>query len=530
LQSRLQSFALLTRSLDAYFVTTALAACSLTPLLQNAAATDPHRPLFHFTPPSQWMNDPNGMVYFEGEYHLFYQHHPESTVWGPMHWGHAVSTDLINWQHLPIALFPDALGTIFSGSAVVDWNNTSGFGTNGKPPLVAIFTNHNATQEAAGREDFQTQGLAYSNDRGRTWTKFAGNPVLPNANSIKDFRDPKVVWHATTQSWVMALAAKDRIQFWRSPNLKNWEMASEFGASAGAHTGVWECPDIFELNITDTIEKRWVLLVSINPGGPNGGSATQYFVGDFDGNVFKESSETAGQTLWLDHGRDNYAGVTFCDIPTNDGRRIFVGWMSNWDYAKVVPTEKWRSALTLPRTLALARTRGGLRVTSAPVREFARLRATTTALQTQSVSSALTLAATHAHALEIELEITWTNAPADFAIELANTKGEIYALRFDSATNQFFSDRSKAGRNDFSPAFVPKQATAPRARNACAMKLHLICDRASCEVFTDDGETCLTEIFFPSEDFVTAKLVTLGAAPIVIGSGAVHELRAATIA
>jgi fructan beta-fructosidase len=475
------------------------------------------------------MNDPNGLVYFEGEYHLFYQHHPESTVWGPMHWGHAVSTDLINWQHLPIALFPDALGTIFSGSAVVDWNNTSGFGANGKPPLVAMFTYHDAAQEAAGREDFQTQGLAYSNDHGRSWTKFAGNPVLPNTNSIKDFRDPKVSWHAATQSWVMALAARDRIQFWRAPDLKNWTLASEFGAGVGAHSGVWECPDIFELKIADSNEKRWVLLVSINPGGPNGGSATQYFVGDFDGNAFRESSETAGQTLWLDHGRDNYAGVTFCDIPALDGRRIFVGWMSNWDYAKEVPTAKWRSALTLPRTLALARTGSGLRVTSLPIRETERLRATTRTLQSQSVSSALTLASTHAHALEIELDLAWKNPLAHFAIELANTQGERYTLRFNAASNQFFSDRSQAGRNDFSTAFAPKHATAPRTRSEQSMKLRLLCDRASCELFADHGETTLTEIFFPSEDFVTASLVNFGGEPLLVRAGAVHALRPAQI-
>lgn len=511
-------------------MTIALAATRRAPTPDSSAALEPHRPLFHFTPRSQWMNDPNGLVYFEGEYHLFYQHHPESTVWGPMHWGHAVSTDLIHWQHLPIALFPDALGTIFSGSAVVDWNNTSGFGANGNPALVAIFTHHDAAQEAAGRDDFQTQGLAYSNDHGRTWTKFADNPVLPNTKPIKDFRDPKVSWHVETQAWVMALAAKDRIQFWRSPDLKKWEFAGEFGAGLGAHTGVWECPDLFELSVSGTTEKRWVLLVSINPGGPNGGSATQYFVGDFNGNAFKESSETAGQTLWLDHGRDNYAGVTFCDIPAHDGRRIFVGWMSNWDYAREVPTSKWRSSLTLPRTLALARTSSGLRVTSSPVRELAQLRATTNALRSQAVSSALTLAAAHAHALEIELDLMWRNTPAHFAIELANTKGERFTLRFDSATNQFFSDRSQAGRHDFSPAFAQKQTTAPRTRNACAMKLHLICDRASCEIFADEGETTLTEIFFPSEDFVTAKLVNLGTASILVESGAVHALRAAQIA
>ena len=208
--------------------------------------TEQYRPRFHFSPDSMWMNDPNGMVFYEGEYHLFYQHHPHSNVWGPMHWGHAISTDLIHWEHLPIALYPDSLGTIFSGSAVIDWNNSSGLGTSGQPPMVAIFTHHNQNLADQGSDRFQYQSLAYSLDKGRSWTKYQGNPVLENPG-IRDFRDPKVIWHGESEKWIMALAAQDRIMFYSSPDLIHWTLESAFGENTGAHGGVWECPDLFPL-------------------------------------------------------------------------------------------------------------------------------------------------------------------------------------------------------------------------------------------------------------------------------------------
>ncbi|MEL7123923.1 MAG: glycoside hydrolase family 32 protein, partial [Bacteroidota bacterium] len=247
-----------------------------------------HRPIYHFTPPSKWMNDPNGMVYYEGEYHLFYQYYPDGTVWGPMHWGHAVSEDLVNWEHLPIGLYPDSLGYIFSGSAVIDTNNTSGFGKDGQAPMVAIFTL--AVEDEKGVP--QRQGIAYSNDKGRTWTKYEGNPVIDEG--LMAFRDPKVFWHQPTSSWVMSIAATtdnvgirpDHIRFYSSPDLKNWRLMSDFGYDIGSQGGKWECPDLFKMKVEGTEEYKWVLLVSINPGGPNGGSATQYFIGDFDGERF----------------------------------------------------------------------------------------------------------------------------------------------------------------------------------------------------------------------------------------------------
>jgi fructan beta-fructosidase len=244
---------------------------------------EPHRPQVHFTPPAHWMNDPNGMVYHHGTWHLFYQYYPHGTTWGPMHWGHATSRNLVHWQHRPIALYPDSLGYIFSGSAVVDSLNTTGFGQNGKAPLVAIFTHHGEKNNPAMRNDREVQSIAYSLDDGNTWIKYRGNPVLPNPG-ISDFRDPKVLWHAATRQWIMTLAVKDRVMFYGSPNLKEWMKLSEFGATMGAHGGVWECPDLFPLEYQG--RTIWVLLVNINPGGPNGGSATQYFVGNFDGTNF----------------------------------------------------------------------------------------------------------------------------------------------------------------------------------------------------------------------------------------------------
>ena len=280
-------------------ISTALVGCSMqssvVPRTTDTIGSAPmynekFRPQAHFTPPEKWMNDPNGMFYLDGEYHLFYQHNPNASVWGPMHWGHAVSRDLVHWEHLPIALYPDEQGTIFSGSAVVDWNNSSGLGTKENPPIVALYTYHNPDLEKAGRIDFQTQAMAYSLDKGRTWQKYAQNPVVENPG-IRDFRDPKVMWHEDTKQWIMALAQKDHIGFYSSKNLKEWKLESTFGENIGSHGGVWECPELILMPIAGTDEYRYVLLVSIMPGGPNGGSATQYFVGDFDGKQFTLDDE-----------------------------------------------------------------------------------------------------------------------------------------------------------------------------------------------------------------------------------------------
>ncbi len=498
-----------------------------------AQPAEPHRPHFHFTPPSMWMNDPNGMVYFEGEYHLFYQYYPEKTVWGPMHWGHAISKDLTRWQHLPIALYPDSLGLIFSGSAVVDWNNSSGFGKDGKPPLVAIFTHHLMEGEQAGRTDFQYQSIAYSNDRGRTWTKYAGNPVVPNTQKIKDFRDPKVIWDADSKQWVMVLAAQNQVKLWGSPDLKNWKHLSDFGAAYGSHAGVWECPDLFPIVVAATGEKKWILLQSINPGAPNGGSGTQYFVGNFDGKNFTLDPAFAPsvqheQGVWLDWGRDDYAGVTWSDIPKADGRRIFMGWMSNWDYATVVPTEKWRSAMTLPRQLILQKTGAGLRLVAQPVQELKKLRAKKYVLENQAITGTIDLAGKSGFkpsSMEILLDVVLPDdGKTDFAIVLSNAKGEEYRVGFDGNANAFYSDRTQAGDHRFSDKFAARRHTAPRSKTDKNLRLHLFLDVASCELFADDGETVMTDIFFPTEDFTKIQLQTANGT-VTVKSGSVYRLK-----
>lgn len=473
---------------------------------------EPHRPQFHFTPPSGWMNDPNGMVYHNGEYHLFYQYNPDTTVWGPMHWGHAVSKDLVHWEHLPIALYPDSLGTIFSGSAVVDSNNTSGLGTADNPPIIAIFTYHYAKGEQAGRNDFQTQGIAFSLDNGRHWTKYEENPVLSNPG-IRDFRDPKVMWYEEGHKWIMTLAVKDHISFYSSPNLIDWELESDFGAGIGAHGGVWECPDLFKLPVEGSNEEKWVLLVSINPGGPNGGSATQYFVGQFDGKEFVLDEQfKAGldeEGIWIDYGRDNYAGVTWSDVPADDNRRLFIGWMSNWEYANVIPTDKWRSAMTVTRTFTLSETTEGLRLLSNPVEELERLYGDIYSLKAQSVVDTLTISDKlpfESPIFQIDLEIESVDAESGFVVELSNNQDQRILIGYDAEHNHYFIDRTQAGTNDFSNDFAGIHYS-PRIASGSNFSLKILVDVASIELFADGGRSVLTDIFFPDENFTNIKLI-----------------------
>ena len=448
-----------------------------------------HRPQFHFTPPAKWMNDPNGMVYHKGVYHLFYQHYPDSTVWGPMHWGHAVSKDMIRWEHKPIALFPDSLGYIFSGSAVVDVNNTSGFGKNGQVPLVAIFTHHDPKGEKAKKLDYQVQSLAYSLDDGMSWTKYSGNPILKNPGII-DFRDPKVMWYEKGKKWVMALAVKDRIMFYSSPDLKSWKKESEFGEKLGAHGGVWECPDLFPLELDG--KTHWVLLVSINPGGPNGGSATQYFIGDFDGSTFRPNST---DTKWADWGPDNYAGVTW----SNTGnRKIFMGWMSNWQYANLVPTSSWRSAMTIPRELSLARVGGAYYLRSQPVKEMNNIVSDRRESPELKIAGDLDLS-DNVKDLGGKYILTLSSRELqDFAIVFSNDRGEELLVGYDKKANVYFIDRTKAGKKDFEKGFA-KRLTSPRISDSLSVDLTLVVDVASVELFADKGLSQMTGIFFPNE-------------------------------
>lgn len=464
---------------------------------------EPHRPQFHFSPPAKWMNDPNGMVYYNGEYHLFYQYYPDGTTWGPMHWGHAVSKDLVHWENLPIALYPDKLGYIFSGSAVSDKRNSSGLGTKNNPPLVAMFTYHEPEGAKAGRKNYQYQGLAYSVDKGRTWTKYDKNPVILNTENLQDFRDTKVFWHDETKNWFVALAVGDHVRFYSSANLKDWKMTGEFGKTEGSHAGVWECPDLFPLKING--KTKWVLLLSINPGAPLGGSATQYFIGDFDGKTFKNNNPP-NEILWLDFGRDNYAGVTWANAPKN--RRIFLGWMSNWEYGEKVPTEKWRSAMTLPRELALKQTDKGLRLVQIPVKETEKLRSGQfLGLKNGELDNDLSVGGERSSLVEMDLEIDLSKTQAkEFGVELSNKRGETYRISYNTETKKFTSDRTNAGKKDFSDSFSKIKHYAPRLSNNNRLKLHLFFDKASTEMFADDGEVVMTDIFFPNEYFTKFKL------------------------
>lgn len=481
------------------------------------------RPNYHFTPPAGWMNDPNGMFYIDGEYHLFYQHYPDDNVWGPMHWGHAVSTDLVSWDHLPIALYPDSLGYIFSGSTVVDHGNTSGFGSVDAPALVAMYTYHDMAGEKAGRDDFQSQGIAYSTDKGRNWTKYSGNPVIPNLG-VRDFRDPKVVRDSENNQWLMVLAAQDRVQFFTSVDLKNWTLASEFGENARNHSGVWECPEIIPMTVEETGERVWLLMVSINPGGANGGSGTFYFPGNWNGKAFtplREANFSPTDTVnWVDYGRDNYAGVTFANAP--DNRNIFMGWMSNWDYAQVVPTTTWRSAMTIPRDLTLHETDFGTRLRQTPVPELQQLRGESITLEAPRLLDGTTtvdlsqLKAKGAFELDLTIDLVDSDAE-ELYVTLGNASGDqFYRFGYSRKTgvqNAFFSDRRSAGPSDFSDKFAPEGLTvAPRWSNEGQLRIHAYFDRTSAEVFCDQGDPVLTDIFFPEEPFTMLTFETYGSA------------------
>jgi sucrose-6-phosphate hydrolase SacC (GH32 family) len=620
----------------------------------SSIAKEAFRPQFHFTPEKNWMNDPNGMVYYNGEYHLFYQYNPEGDRWGHMSWGHAVSPDLVHWERLPLAL-PEKDGImIFSGSAVVDWDNTSGFGKKGKPPLVAIYTGH--------REGHQDQRLAYSTDRGRTWTQYKDNPVLDI--NLADFRDPKVFWHEPSQQWVMvlALSVQKKVALYGSPDLKTWAKLSEFGP-AGCTDGIWECPDLFQLPIEgETDVEKWVLIVNLNPGGPAGGSGCQYFVGEFDGIRFTdESSLTAqkngddaspsneqiiddfeggsfagwkiagtafnrgpqlaagdstgfvgsqvadsfgtsdsdegsltspeftidhnvlsfrigggshlgkmginlivdgnnvrtatgnnspslemqswnirefrGQTaqvelfdrysgndwghiiidhivlcdevpasagkdaLWADFGSDFYAGVSWSDIPAADGRRIWIGWMSNWLYGETTPTSPFRSAMTVPRSLTLHRTPDGLRLAQKPVAEMAKLYDGPALKFPGGTFAEANAWLAKQKDLPMLLAVKMSFAGQQpFTITVETGPGEETAIICDPDVGKITVDRTRSGLTDFHDRFSGRHEAPLRIADD-AFDLCLLLDTSSIEVFAQKGETVLTDLIFPGTDY-----------------------------
>ncbi len=468
---------------------------SVAELKSQQLSKELYRPQIHFSPKQHWMNDPNGMVYYKGIYHLFFQYYPGGIKWGPMHWGHATSKDLIHWQEQHIALYPDSLGYIFSGSAVVDVNNTSGFGKDGKVPLVAIFTNHNNLLADKGSNVFQNQSIAYSLDEGKTWTKYVGNPVLKNPG-ITDFRDPKVMWYEAEKKWLMTLATKDRISFYSSKNLKDWSKESEFGATIGAHGGVWECPDLFPLTVEG--KKVWVLLVNINPGGPNKGSATQYFVGNFDGKTFVPFNS---ETKWLDYGPDEYAGITW----SNTGnRKIFLGWMSNWLYGEAVPTKKWRSANTIPRELGLQKLGTDYYVTSKPVVELGVIKENAAVKEGVLIKDTVLTPNGHPFKGMAKIDIS-TNKLESFSFVLYNDVDEKVVIGYDKASNNYYFDRSKSGKVNFEKSFAGHYSV-PRVSTKTNADIMLVIDKTSIELFADGGLSIMTGIFFPNKPFDKIKL------------------------
>tara|TARA_R110002049_G_scaffold17238_5_gene67413 strand:- start:8905 stop:10512 length:1608 start_codon:yes stop_codon:yes gene_type:complete len=467
---------------------------------------DLYRPNFHFTPKKAWMNDPNGMFYYNGYYHLYFQYHPDSNVWGPMHWGHAISTDMVSWNEQPIAIYPDELGTIFSGSAVVDISNSSGFGeVSNAVPIVAIYTN---SKKLEGDDNWkQTQSIAYSNDEGKTFTKYEDNPVIDN-NKLKDFRDPKVTWDEARNKWVMSLAAGDRIMFYDSKDLKKWKLLSDFGQGIGGHGGVWECPDLFKLPVLGTDESKWVLFVSINPGGPNGGSATQYFIGDFDGTTFTMDKEfetdlNKKHNYWIDFGRDNYASVSWSNASRKDGSKLMLGWMSNWDYAQKVPTETWRSAMTVARKVQLQKNDNGYRLLFNPVKELASYRSTKYKKENIAIKSDTKIIESDAIDLaSAEIQFNISNLKeTTYTFKLSNKLGDELLFGYDNTKKAFFIDRKNSGKTSFSEKFANKVSTASRTSTNDNLSGTILLDKTSIELFFDNGETVMTEIFFPNAPY-----------------------------
>lgn len=447
------------------------------------------RPLYHHTPLYGWMNDPNGMFYKDGTYHLYFQYNPYGSMWGNMNWGHSSSKDLVHWEHHPVAVEPNGLGSVFSGSSVVDKNNTAGFG---KDAVIAIYTSAGASQ---------IQSLAYSTDNGMTFQTYEGNPII---TADKECRDPNMFWHEKSGRWILVLAAALEKEMWiySSPDLKNWTKESAFGKGYGAQEGVWECPDLMELPVRGTDQTKWVLICNINPGGPFGGSAAQYFVGEFDGKTFTCDSPSE-VTKWMDYGKDHYATVSWSNAPEN--RHTVIAWMSNWQYANSVPTRQYRSANSLPRDLELYQGEDGgyyLAVLPAPEVEALRgkkaMKYGSFAVGTKKVSRKLPTE--NSGVCEIALDLTARSADV-IDITLANAKGEETVMTYDLTKHTFSMDRTKSGLTEFSKDF-PAVTTAPCPKGD-KQSLRLFIDRCSIEAFEGEGRFAVTNLVFPEEPYTT---------------------------
>lgn len=466
------------------------------------------RPAAHFTARDTWLNDPNGLVYHRGTYHLFFQNNPRGSSWGNISWGHATSTDLVNWTELPVAIPCTDEEMVFSGSAVVDHLNTAGFAAGSETALVAIYTSATTAADGTGR---QAQSLAYSVDDGATWTRHAGNPVLDIGSA--EFRDPKVFWYGGDDDghWVMVVveATEHRVVVYTSPDLKSWERESTFGP-AHATGGVWECPDLFPLRVAGTDETRWVMIVSLNPGSFAGGSGTQYFVGDFDGVEFTPEHLTTSDRLvdydWLDYGRDYYAAVSFSDVP--DGRRFMIGWASNWEYAGETPTAPWRSSMSLVREVELVHSPDGRhRIRQRPVlpNDASQLDLPAGAAAVAAGGDSATDDDGAASVLVFSTRVDAGDS-ATFVLDGgANgepTDGEGLRITVDGDAGTVSCDRTRAGETGFHPAYASVDwAPVPPRSDAEALELRIVVDASVVELFAADDLVALTGLVFPERPY-----------------------------
>jgi fructan beta-fructosidase len=470
------------------------------------------RPQFHFSPQEHWTNDPNGLVFFEGEYHLFFQYNPFGDVWGHMSWGHAVSRDLVHWEELPVALAEENGVMIFTGSVVVDKTNSSGFCKDGKACMIAVWTG--SRPKTATQPNLQTQNIAYSNDRGRTWTKYSGNPVL-NLN-MGDFRDPKVFWSSKAKRWVMAVALPNehKVLIYGSADLKNWKRLSDFGP-AGATGGQWECPELFEVPLDGKSETRWVLKVGINPGAVAGGSGEQYFVGRFDGERFQNDNPTA-TTLWTDYGKDCYCALTFNNLPKTEAP-VMLGWMSNWQYAKDTPTAPpFRGQMTLPRKLALRTTTDGIRLFQQPIDGLKSLRQAPMPVHESMNGTGHQFEFVSIVPLGTAQEVGWKVLARD---------GTFVNVGYDKRKGVLYVDRTHSGDVGFNKNF-PATTEAPLRLNGDSLRLNLVVDRDSLEVFAEEGRLTITNLVFAPKDANGLQFYANGGKAGVV-SGTLWKLRSA---
>ncbi|SDQ33043.1 fructan beta-fructosidase [Paraburkholderia fungorum] len=485
---------------------------SITPAAQD-------RPDYHFTPHSGWINDPNGLIESGGVYHLFYQFYDggwalkdgrfkSSTEWGPMHWGHATSTDLVHWHQMPIALYPDkkigtseVQGMIFSGSVVLDRDNTSGLGSKQRPPMVAVYTEADTFGPGSG----QRQAIAYSVDNGTVWKKYAGNPVLPY-NNTETFRDPQVFWFGAANKWVMVISCGDRVCFYNSPDLKHWAEVGDFG-KAEVGVGVpWECPDLFPLQVTHDgkTETKWVLVVSVQHGAPTGSFGTRYFVGDFDGKTFKNSA-LPSDVKWLDYGSDYYAGRTWTPSRSDLKHRIALGWMANWSYAKTLPTTRYRGSMTVPRELSLQYDGSGYYLAQRPVPSVQK-RLNSHKIDVRIDDSHKSQSITTGTVAQINVDFKITPGSNKLEFELFKTGQQQVSIAYDVTKSEISVDRRNYAGYRF------KTDDSPQSAHVVPQNGHLtiqaLLDRNSVELFVNDGRVTFTNLIYPEDTLTQTSVIS----------------------